>query len=224
MQELYSNEARTHQLRVLLHSRTVIEGEECLATGVISFIEGDLMDVELPEYEQFQLGERVKVTVYSPVGIIVFATIIIARHQGALLFIYPPNQQYRFIDRRENTRVKVRKHGFVNALCTEDGEVIPLTNPTPMHLYDISLNGLGFVLLSDESLAVDSRVRAELHIGFTLSCELRIVRFEMRDGVGSCGAELITTSEADARGLRAFILKEQIESYAELKAKKKRLA
>lgn len=182
------------------------------------------MDVELPEYEQFQLGERVKVTVYSPVGIIVFATIIIARHQGALLFIYPPNQQYRFIDRRENTRVKVRKHGFVNALCTEDGEVIPLTNPTPMHLYDISLNGLGFVLLSDESLAVDSRVRAELHIGFTLSCELRIVRFEMRDGVGSCGAELITTSEADARGLRAFILKEQIESYAELKAKKKRLA
>lgn len=213
-----------HQLRVLLHSRTVIEGEECLATGVISFIEGDLMDVELPEYEQFQLGERVKVTVYSPVGIIVFGTIIIARHQGALLFIYPPSQQHRFMDRREHTRVKVRKHGFVNALYTDDGEVVPLTNPVPMHLYDISLNGLGFVLLSDEPLALNTKVRAELHIGFTLSCELTIVRSEMINGVSKCGAELATTNEADKRGLRAFILREQIEAYADHKSKKKRLS
>ncbi|MGZ9587300.1 PilZ domain-containing protein [Paenibacillus marinisediminis] len=219
MQETYTNESPQHQLRVLLHSRTVLEGEECIATGVISFIEGELMDVQLPEYDQFQLGERVKVTVYSPVGIHTFTTVIIARHQGSLLFIYPPNQQSRFSERREHPRIEVRKHGFITALYGQDGSIIQLSSPMPMHLHDISLNGVGFTLLSDQPLEQSSRVLAELHIGFTLTCELRIIRSALRDGKSFCGAAMGSLDDEGSRGLQAFILREQIEAYVEAKKK-----
>lgn len=202
-----------HQLRVLLHSRTVLEGEDCVATGVISYIEGDLLDVELPEFERFQLSERVKVTVYSPVGIHTFMTVILARHKGAVLLVYPPNQLYKFSERREYPRILIRRNGFVNSFVEQDGSTQELRSPIPMHLHDISLNGVGFELISDISLFESNIVRAELDLGFTLPCEIQVKRSLMKDGKPFFGASISGLNEVSIRGLRAFILKEQITAY-----------
>ncbi|WP_182302404.1 hypothetical protein [Cohnella cholangitidis] len=69
-------------LNVLLHCRTVVEGKNFVTTGVMTHVEGELFEVELPEFDQFELGETVKLTVYSPAGIQSMPSIVFAKYEA----------------------------------------------------------------------------------------------------------------------------------------------
>ena len=53
-------------LGVFLHCRTVVEKQTqtYVTTGVITGVEGELFEIEVGDFQQFQLGEPVKLTIY----------------------------------------------------------------------------------------------------------------------------------------------------------------
>ncbi|UHA74754.1 PilZ domain-containing protein [Paenibacillus sp. 481] len=220
MKELLTQDVKPQPLRALLHSRTVLEGERCVASGVLSYVEGDLMDVELPEFDRFQLGEQVKVTLYSPVGMHTFTTRVIARDKGSLLLIHPPHQQRKFIDKRDHPRVEIRKHGFILARESTSGSSTAVSSPIAIQINDISLGGLGFTTLKDVQLGGNEWVVAELQLGFSLPCRLQIKRQMMKEKETFYGAVLENAKEEGARALRAYILREQIEYHVNRKSKR----
>ncbi|MEQ7052709.1 PilZ domain-containing protein [Paenibacillus alvei] len=214
----YVTDAPEHLLMSLLHSRTVLEGDNCIATGVLSYLEGDVMEVELPEFERFELGEALKVTIYSPVGIFNFHTQAVARHEGSLMLIHPPHQQRKFTDQRLFPRIEVRKHGYVLPSRPAEGMAITPT-PIPIHIEDISLNGIGFNIKGNSSFVEGSELEAELQLGFAVPCRLTIVRMASREDDIFYGAKLQVTSDPAQRSLRAFIMREQIKSHIDRKSK-----
>lgn len=212
-------------ISVLLHSRSVLEGEQCVATGVLSHLEGNLMNIELPEFEQFRLGEQVKVTMYSPAGMHHFITKIIARHQGTLFLVHPPHQQKKFNEKREYPRVEVRKHGFITAYGTTEG-VVSVSSPIPIQIKDISIKGIGFTMSERTAermmLDVGGVLQAELHLGQKLPCSLRIVRHREQEVDRFFGAAIEEMSVAAARSLHAFVLSKQVFTHIDSKSKQVR--
>ncbi|MCR8846294.1 PilZ domain-containing protein [Paenibacillus sp. SC116] len=213
-----SSPSAQQPLRVLLHSRTVIQGESTVATGVLSYIEGDLMEVELPEYEQFELGEQVKITMYSPVGMFTFMTKIIARHLGSLLFVNPPQHQKKFADKREHPRVEARNSGIASIFKSSDGNGSDdqLSQMT-IDLLDISLNGLGFLVAPHCEWKIGHKLNVELDLGFKLQAEVYIIRQEQKESALMCGGTLELMDNRTSRALRAFILRRQVEIYVHSK-------
>ncbi|TVX86742.1 PilZ domain-containing protein [Paenibacillus agilis] len=204
-------------LRVLLHSRTVIEGESTVATGVLSYIEGDLMEVELPEYEQFELGEQVKITMYSPVGMFTFITKIIARHLGSLLFVNPPQHQKKFADKREHPRVEARNSGIASIFKITDENGPDQLSQMTINLLDISMNGLGFLVAPHCEWKIGHKLNVELDLGFKLQGEVYIIRQEQKESTLMCGGTLELMDNLSSRALRAFILRRQVEVYVQSK-------
>ncbi|MCE5171922.1 PilZ domain-containing protein [Paenibacillus profundus] len=220
MKDTYFTDTPEYLLITLLHSRTVLEGDSCVATGVLSYMEGDLIEVGLPEFERFELGEAIKVTIYSPVGIFNFTTKVVARHQGSLLIIHPPQQQRKFADKREYPRIDVNKQGVITSRQTMQGEINALSTPVQIHIQDISLNGLGFTMTMGSALREGMQADAELQLGFVLPCRLHVVRHFPREEEMFCGAKLILNDDESMRSLRAFILREQIKAHIERKTKR----
>lgn len=213
-------------LSVLLHSRSVLEGEQSVATGVLSYLEGILMDIELSEYEQFQLGEQVKVTMYSPAGMHNFTTKIVARHQGSLMLVHPPHEQQKFNEKREYPRIEIRKHGFITSYSNEDGDMVKAPSPIPIHIMNISMKGIGLTISEDavlqSALDVGSMTHAELHLGMELPCSIRLVRDRQQGNERFFGAAIEHMEEDAARSLQAFILSQQIHTHIENKSKQSR--
>ncbi|EJW19205.1 PilZ domain-containing protein [Paenibacillus alvei] len=219
----YVTDTPEYLLMSLLHSRTVLEGDNCIATGVLSYLEGDVMEVELPEFERFELGESLKVTIYSAVGIFNFHTQAVARHEGSLLLIHPPHQQRKFTDQRLYPRIEVRKHGYVLPPRPTEGIAITPT-PIPIQIEDISLNGVGFYMTGAFPLEEGSEAEAELQLGFAVPCRLKIIRTMMREEDTFYGAKLQVTSDSAFRSLRAFIMREQIKLHIDRKSNNSKIA
>ncbi|WP_028594872.1 hypothetical protein [Paenibacillus assamensis] len=212
-----SSPSSQQPLRVLLHSRTVIEGESTVATGVLSYIEGDLMEVELPEYEQFELGEQVKITMYSPVGMFTFMTKVIARHLGSLLFVNPPQHQKRFADKREHPRVEIRNSGVASIFKSAHGNGPDQLSQMAIDLLDISLNGVGFLVAPHCDWKIGHKLNVELDLGFKLQAEVYIIRQEHKESALMCGGTLELIDDLSSRALRAFIIRRQVEVYVQSK-------
>jgi hypothetical protein len=83
-------------LNMLLHCRTVVEGKTTLTTGLMTNVEGELFEVEIHEFEQFELGETVKLTIYSPMGIQTMYSVVFAKYEGAIALLQPPELNKRF--------------------------------------------------------------------------------------------------------------------------------
>ena len=66
------------------------------------------MEIELPEYEVFQLGDKVKMTLYTKSGYSFLQTTVVARDHGSLIVINPPENRRKFSEKREFPRVNVR--------------------------------------------------------------------------------------------------------------------
>src|SRR5690348_8705771 len=107
---------------VLMHSRTVIEKENFISIGVLTYIEGDVIEVEIEKNSSFNLSDAVKIIIYSPGGIYVFHTTIIAKEQGSIIVINPPENQKRFDEKRAHHRLDLKKEGLILALCQAKAE------------------------------------------------------------------------------------------------------
>jgi|GEM_PF-264339 len=96
--------------KVLVHSRTVVEKQDYVTTGISTYVEGELLGIDLNEYKRFELGDSVQLTFYSPVGIHRLQSTIIGKGEGSIAVIFPP-KAFQFVEKRESPRVQVEAAG-----------------------------------------------------------------------------------------------------------------
>ncbi|WEK55172.1 MAG: PilZ domain-containing protein [Candidatus Cohnella colombiensis] len=205
-------------LNVLLHCRTVVEKQNFVATGLMTRVEGELFEIELNEFDLFELGETVKLTIYSPAGIQTISSIVFAKYDGVISLLQPPTLMKRFKEKREHPRVQINGNAFVSHIVDEGQELI-LPEPLQLVIQDISLSGLGFVGPDSPYFSRNSKLRAKVQIGFEFSCGLEVVRRDKQDDGLLIGAKMDVSDQEVMRALRATILRQQVEIHADLRRK-----
>ncbi|WP_201305400.1 PilZ domain-containing protein [Paenibacillus puerhi] len=198
---------------ILLNSRTVVEKQEFVSTGILTYAEGDILEIEISDYKAFDLGDSVKMTVYSPGGVYTFQSTVVAKDHGALMVINPPQNQKRFAEKRENPRVEVEQSGQLLAIAYESGGEEELPATVPLDIRNVSVSGVGFILQSDLSLAKHMTAEVKLDLGFEMACRLEIIRSEPGDAGTYYGARYVEMPFEKANTLRAFVLKKQVEQH-----------
>lgn len=205
----------TPSSNVLLQCRTVVEKERFVSTGILTAVEGDMLEVEIGDYKQFELGESVKLTVYSPAGIYIIFSTIIAKDNGALMVINPPQNQRKFQERRGHHRVNVERTGSIYAVTSlAESEPKEFSERPPILVNNISVSGIGFTMKEKVGLPKGSRVEMEIDIGTQVLCAAEIVRSEEGEEGMYFGAQFTQIPEDKMNSLRAFILKAQVEFHA----------
>lgn len=205
-------------VKSLLHCRTVIANSHFVATGIMTQVEGELFEVELHEFDRFELGEAVKLTVYSPAGIQTFQSIVFAKYEGAVAIIQPPLVQQRFQEKREYFRVEAAGMAQILRIMAENGEAKLLPEPLEAELSDISIAGVGLRIAEHPELSTATHLGAVLHLGFSLACDLEIVRRDrLEEDRLSYGMRMKLLDPEMLRPLRAFVLRKQVEKQIQLR-------
>ncbi|CAM3968283.1 PilZ domain-containing protein [Cohnella lubricantis] len=205
-------------VKSLLHCRTVIANSHFVATGIMTQVEGELFEIELHEFNRFELGEAVTMTVYSPAGIQTFQSIVFAKYEGAVAVIQPPLIMKKFQEKREYFRVETTGKAKILRVVGERGETELLPEPLEAELSDISIAGVGLRIPKHPALAKAAQLGAILDLGFMLECELEIVRRDRADAdVLSYGMRMKLQDMDMMRPLRAFVLRKQVEKQIELR-------
>jgi len=197
-------------LNALLHCRTVVESQNSVATGLLTHVEGEWFEVEINEFDSFQLGEKVKLTVYSPVGMQTFFSSVFAKYEGAIAVIQPPEVKKRYEEKRSHPRVDVEGSVRIIAGFDQAGGSLELAEPMDAVVRNISITGIGFEVPDLPIVRQFAKLVVMVEIGFAFQCELDIVRKDPQDEGIRIGA-LMTLAEQDMmRSLRAFILQQQV--------------
>ncbi|MBD0384354.1 PilZ domain-containing protein [Paenibacillus sedimenti] len=203
---------------VLIGSKAVLDKHDFVSTGVLTYALGDIMEVELPQYDAFGLGDKVKMTIYSKSGLFVFETTVVAKDHGSVIVINPPDNRKKFTEKREFPRIDIQHDGLLHVLHdVKKKNKHHFDNPVGISIKNISMNGVGFTI-EDNSIVdkiVDKHVQldVEMDLGFSMSCKTEIVRKEKSENGIYYGARYIEVAEMKTNALRAFILKNQVESY-----------
>lgn len=204
-------------LNILLHCRTVVESQNFVTTGLMTHVEGELFEVELSEFESFQLGERVKLTVYSPAGIQSFHSTVFAKYEGAIALIQPPEVHKRFEEKRGHPRVETS--GSIQIAEGSDplGNKLAFEEPLLVAMRNISVSGVGFEAPDLPTLIRNTKLRARVDIGIGFECELEIVRRERQENIVMIGATMTVLEPEMLRPLRALILQRQVERNVQMR-------
>jgi len=202
-------------LGVLLHCRSVVEkmNQNYVSTGIVTGVEGELFEVELSDFDRFQLGDAVKVTIYSPAGIQTFQSVVFAKYHGVIAIIQPPALAMKFGDKREHVRVDAEGTALVTParhLAVAGGTP---GEPVEVRIKDISVAGLGFFAPNLPVFTEGARLSATIRIEFEFSCDLVIVRRDWHNDNWLCGARLMLEDPEVLRHLRAFVLRQQVAKY-----------
>ena len=54
-----------YDAEVLIECQAVMSKDDFVSTGILTYAQGDIMEIELPEYDVFQLGDKAKMTLYT---------------------------------------------------------------------------------------------------------------------------------------------------------------
>ncbi|GGD75762.1 PilZ domain-containing protein [Paenibacillus nasutitermitis] len=212
--------------KVLLHSRTVVEKEGYVSTGILSHIEGEMMEIEMSEYKSFDLGNPIELTIYSPVGTQRLQSTVIGKAEGSIAAIFPARALCGLEEKRESPRVRIDHKGILHKVFSETRELstgpetFELVEDIQLKIRNISFSGLGFVAAAGPRLETHEQLEATLSLGFELQCRLEIIRQESDGGQSFYGARFCELDEAQQRALRAFILREQVAAYYKGKQEK----
>jgi c-di-GMP-binding flagellar brake protein YcgR len=210
----------THEpaMSILVHCRTVVEKKDYVSTGVLTYVEGDMVEVEIGDYRIFELGDLVKMTVYTPEGIFNFSTTVIAKDDGYLIVINPPENRKRFSEKRKHTRIEVKRKGALNGIWPQGSlDKMMLVKPLEILVNNISQSGIGFRIDGDLKLSIEEQIEIITNFGTPLSCKAQIKRKDETSLGILYGAEIIEILAEQNIALRAFILKSQVEVRSSLK-------
>lgn len=201
----------------LIHSRTVIEKSGFVTTGVLTYAEGDIFEVEIAEHDFFALGEQVKVTIYSPVQLIHTLTTIIAKASGAVVLLTPPDIRAKFGEKRAFPRVEIDQIAKVGAVRLNGKALTPA--PDFVTMMNISEGGIGMKLDSAPAIPLHAEIDLAIDLDFKLFCSVQIVRVQEDEETDSAtyGSRFVRINSKAQQSLRAFILIKQLEKYYETK-------
>lgn len=202
---------------ILVHSRTVVEKKDFVSTGILIHTEGDMLEIEMSEFKQYELGDAVRIAIYSPVGICMFQSTVIAKDNGTLIVINPPENRKKFAEKREHPRVEVDRTGHVNAVDAGSEAALKLEQPMPFTINNLSVSGIGFTLEGDFRMIEQTKVELTLLLEKPLVCEAEIVRREAAENGYYYGARYVDLTKESVNTLRAFVLRAQVELHASRK-------
>jgi len=205
----------------LIEARTVLEKKHFVSTGAITYIEGDIAEVEISEWDVFHLGDPLKVIIYSPIGILNFESTVVAKDLGSVIILVPPVIQSKFLDKRQYPRVDVRHIGNLHRIhqSAASKSSREFDSPIPIETTDISLGGVGFIVPMDaQEFKTYARIEGELQIGFKFGALLEIIRKSPVEGGMFYGAKMLEVSQEQEFSLRAFILRTQVSNYFKQKS------
>jgi c-di-GMP-binding flagellar brake protein YcgR len=206
---------------ILIDSRTVVEKKQFVSTGILSHIEGDLIEIQVTPSSAFKLGEPVKMTIYSPIGMFTYLSSVIAVDSESIVVVNPPDLQKKFPERREHVRVDVNGTGIIQ----EVGYGLmgmKRVDPDPIHIdiRNISLGGIGFRLTEQKLELMESTVlRMELDIGTRLPCTGTVVRVDAEESLPAYGVKFLEVENSRVNTLRAFVLRVQVQQRVQNKKK-----
>lgn len=207
-------------LNILLHCRTVVESQNFVTTGLMTHVEGELFEIEISEFDAFELGEKVKLTIYTPAGIQSFPSTVFAKYEGAIALIQSPEVRKRFEEKREHPRVEISGSAQIVDVFDGNGKSRKLEQPVEVALKNISVSGLGFEAPDIPEFARSAKLKASVEIGFGFTCELEIVRRERQEENLMCGATMTVLEPEMLRPLRALILRQQVERNVQMRKDK----
>ncbi|REE92813.1 PilZ domain-containing protein [Paenibacillus taihuensis] len=217
----------TFSTKALLHSRTVVEKEGYVSTGILAHAEGDMMEIEMTEFKNFELGDPVSMTIYSPVGIHRLQSTVIAKAEGSLAVIFPVRSLEGLDEKRESPRIAVMANGNIvrtlsRMVKTSEGEaLVEAEDRLDISVRNISDSGIGFVFSGGSAdLKRGEALKVSLQLGFNFECGLDIIRVEDQGDGKFYGARFHALNEQQRRALRAYLLRAQVEAYFRLKQDK----
>lgn len=204
-------EIKHHQKNaVAVGSKVSVEGADYISTGTVTYIEGDIIEIELSHTKFFKPGEPVKLTVYSTNGFLTLISSVIARDTGILMVLNPPESQ-RLAQRRQHPRIEIARSGSLLALrWTPDGEN-KLDEPIDLELKNVSQGGLGFVLPVDPGLRALMVADVSLDILGGFHCSIQISRKSVSQDEVYIGASFLSLESDFATMLRGYILRAQVD-------------
>jgi c-di-GMP-binding flagellar brake protein YcgR len=216
----YNEPSKARYPDVLLHCRTVVEKQQYVATGLLVFAEGDVVEVEIDEHREFKLGEAIKVTIYSPVGILVFLSTVVAKGTDSILILNSRDISSKFGEARQFPRVEVNASAKVAGVLGDDDLVIPVDiTESDCKVDNISMGGLGLILPKGEELKPKIKLQMDIKLQFEFSCTVEIVRVEDKDEYQYFGTKFLEVPNQIVNTLRSFILKKQLDAYYQNKNK-----
>lgn len=217
--DMYGANKAAISSKALLHSRTVVEKEGYVSTGILTHIEGEMMEIEMTEFKSFDLSDPVHLTIYSPVGTQRIQTCVIAKAEGSITVIFPAGVLVCLEEKREAPRFEVTQYGTIKRKMkesreTKDGTVwFEADDPIELTVRNISSTGIGFITIGGPALSREERLEAVIKLGFELQCKLEIIRIESNGEQTFYGARFHDINDQQQRALRAYLLREQIAVY-----------
>jgi hypothetical protein len=197
---------------ILVHCRTVVEKNGFVSTGIMTHVEGDLLEIEISDSNRFVLGENVRLTVYTPAGMYMIPSTIVGKDTGSLMMINPPENQRKFNEKRIFPRVEISRSGRLAAWKRKGaiGIFEEADQLMAIDIKNISLSGIGFTLPDPFRLEEHTELKLELELGSLIACTAKVIRMEKGIGSTYYGAQYMEMEDVKINSLRAFILREQI--------------
>lgn len=218
VQRYFSDDSTIKYPEILIYSRTVVEKNGFVSTGVLTYTEGDIMEIEIAQHEFFSLGESVKVTIYTAVKMFVFHTTIVAKGLDGIIVITPPDIRAKFGEKRAYPRVPLNETGRILAVNTT--AIVPKL-PSECIISNISNGGVGLLISNSNLLPVNSNMQLQFNINVNVTCSVQIVRSEEKEEGCAYGAKFVDLPDPITQALRSFILLKQLNEYYENKKKEK---
>lgn len=189
-----------------------------VSTGIVSHIEGDIIEIDNDNAETYGLGQSAKVVIYAKGGLINFESAIVGKTAGTVIILNPPEIKNSSLQRRQNFRVPVSIQGTVDSIIDGKGIPLVLDQPVPIHVLDIGLGGIAFHIPEYE-LNPGSVLKAELPIGEQVE-SYHLLVLHSRTGEGNLrvhGCKFQSISDEQLQTLYAFTLGEQIRARLEIR-------
>jgi c-di-GMP-binding flagellar brake protein YcgR len=202
-----------HKKSVAVGSRVSVERKDFVSTGIVTFIEGDIIEIELSQAKYYKPGDEVKVTVYSSNGFLILPSSVIAKDIDVIMILNPPENQ-RLIQRRQHPRIDLQTDGIIHSLGWAVSSEQKLNTPLPIHISNISLGGIGFIVGDDTPIRTAMVADAELGIIGGLRCKIEVTRKQAADRGAYIGAKFLEVPAEQQTSLRGFIIRTQIEARA----------
>lgn len=194
----------------LVGSYVTLEGTMNLHSGKISYVEGELFEIEFPQSDYYTSGDVVKVTIYTPEGMIFFDTSIIAQRPEGVILLFPSDIYSKILKRRQFPRVEISISGVIY-IINDDGDGDQKNQlELPVEIHDISQGGIGFS--SVLPIAKESLLSIIIHLETHLSCTLEIIHKRVYKDSSFYGCNFKDLSPDKMIALRAWILQKQIEA------------
>jgi len=199
---------------IAVGSRVSVERDAYISTGVVSYIEGDIVEIELAQSKLYKPGDPVKLTVYSNNGFLILPSSIIAKDHGMLMVLNPPENQ-RLSQRRQFPRIDVSDSGRIKALRWSAGGENKLEAPSSIDIRNLSVGGIGFTLPADPGMRALMIAELELDINGGMACTIEISRKQTtEEGDTYIGARFVEIEPDHQNALRGYILRMQIKHRA----------